>query len=266
MKDWSAPDQRKLRHIVPESRVQMYDMRELIQTLCDTDSVLEIRPQFGIGIITALVRVEGIPMGIIANNPHHLAGAIDSPGSDKAARFLQLCDAFDLPVITLMDCPGMMVGPDVERTGLVRHCARLFNTGANLSVPMFGIVIRKAYGLGVQAMCGGSSGVPFCLTTWPTGEFAGMGIEGAVKLGYRNDLEAIKDPAERLALFQKMVKRSYEVAKAVNAGSHFGVDDVIDPAESRKWIVAGLRSLPPEMEAAGWTNRKEKKRPYIDTW
>ena len=189
---WEVPDQRKLRHIVPESRTKMYDMRELIITLCDVGSVLEIRPEFGVGIITCLVRVEGVPMGLIANNPHHFAGAIDSPASDKAARFLQLLDAFELPVISLMDCPGMMVGPEVESTGLVRHCARLFNTGANLTVPLFGLVIRKAYGLGVQAMCGGGSMVPLLCATWPTGEFAGMGIEGSVKLGQRKQLEEIE--------------------------------------------------------------------------
>ncbi|MEE8337891.1 MAG: carboxyl transferase domain-containing protein, partial [Dehalococcoidia bacterium] len=258
--EWVAPDQRKLRHIVPENRARMYDMREVIETLVDEGSVLEIRREFGVGIITALVRVEGRPMGLIANNPHHLAGAIDSDGADKGARFLQLCDAFDLPVISLMDCPGMMVGPEVEQTALVRHCARMFNTGANLSVPMFGVIVRKAYGLGVQAMCGASSLVPFFSVAWPTAEFAGMNIEGSVKLGYRDDLAAIEDPAERLELYDSMVARSYERARAVNAGIYFGIDDVIDPAESRSWIVAGLRSLPPVPPRTG------KKRPYIDTW
>jgi len=265
-KNWTASDQRKLRHIVPESRKRTYDMRELIHILCDTDSVLEIRPSFGVGILTCLVRIEGVPLGLIANNPHHLAGAIDSPASDKAARFLQLCDAFDLPIISLMDCPGMMVGPDVERTALVRHCARLFNTGANLSVPLFGLVIRKAYGLGVQAMCGGSSQVPFFTAAWPTGEFAGMGIEGAVKLGYRNELAAKTDPEERLRLYEKMVEHSYNHAKAVNSAQGYGIDDVIDPADSRKWIVAGVRSLPPEKQVGRWASRQEKKRPCIDTW
>ena len=258
--EWEAPDQRKMRHIVPENRARMYDMREVIDTLADVGSVLEIREQFGVGIITALVRVEGKPMGLIANNPHHLAGAIDSDGADKGARFLQLCDAFDLPVISLMDCPGMMVGPKVEATALVRHCARMFNTGANLSVPMFGVIVRKAYGLGVQAMCGASSLVPFFSVAWPTAEFAGMNIEGSVKLGYRDDLAAIEDPAERLELYETMVARSYERARAVNAGIYFGIDDVIDPEESRGWIVAGLRSLPPTPPRTG------KKRPYIDTW
>eukprot|EP00443_Scrippsiella_acuminata_P033233 CAMPEP_0115327524 /NCGR_PEP_ID=MMETSP0270-20121206/84183_1 /TAXON_ID=71861 /ORGANISM="Scrippsiella trochoidea, Strain CCMP3099" /LENGTH=193 /DNA_ID=CAMNT_0002747965 /DNA_START=59 /DNA_END=637 /DNA_ORIENTATION=+ len=193
----------------------MYDMRQLIRTLCDEGSVLELREQFAVGIITALCRIEGVPMGIIANNPSHLAGAIDSPGADKAARFIQLCDAFDLPVLSLMDCPGMMVGPEVEQTALVRHCARLFNMGSNLEVPMFGLVIRKAYGLGVQAMCGGSSLFPAAIVSWPTGEFAGMNIDGAMKLAFRREMEAISDAEERRQFYQKMVNSGYEAAKAV---------------------------------------------------
>ncbi|MEE9282059.1 MAG: carboxyl transferase domain-containing protein [Myxococcota bacterium] len=258
--EWEAPDQRPMRHIVPENRLRMYDVREVIETLADKDSILEIRRDFGIGIITAFIRIDGHPLGLIANNPYHLAGAIDSDGADKGARFLQLCDAFDIPIVSLMDCPGMMVGPEVEKTALVRHCCRLFNTGANLSVPMFGVILRKAYGLGVQAMCGGSSLVPFFTAAWPTAEFAGMNIEGAVKLGYRRELEAIEDPEERLAKYTEMVAASYERAKAVNSASFYGVDDVIDPADTRDWIVAGIRSLP-EPEP-----RTSKKRPYIDTW
>ena len=258
--DWEAPDQRRMRRIVPENRVRMYDMRDVINTLADKESVLEIRKDFGVGIITAFVRIEGKPMGLIANNPHHLSGAIDSDGADKGARFLQLCDAFDLPVISLMDCPGMMVGPDVEATALVRHCARMFNTGANLSVPMFGVIVRKAYGLGVQAMCGASGLVPFFTVAWPTAEFAGMNIEGAVKLGYRDDLAAIEDPEERLAKYESMVAERYEAAKAVNSAVYFGIDEVIDPADSRSWIVRGLKSLPPTPV------RTSKKRSYIDTW
>lgn len=257
---WEASDQRFMRQIVPENRMRMYDVRDVIRTLADVDSVLEIRKEFGVGIITCFVRVEGKPLGLIANNPHHLAGAIDSDGADKGARFLQLCDAFDLPIISLMDCPGMMVGPEVEKTALVRHCCRMFNTGANLSVPMFGVILRKAYGLGVQAMCGGSSLVPFFTTAWPTAEFAGMNLEGAVKLGYRNDLAAIEDPEERLQKYNEMVAASYERAKAANSASFFGVDDVIDPADTRDWIVRGLKSLPPVAPRTG------KKRPYIDTW
>ncbi len=260
IKEWTAPDQRPLRHIVPENRLRLYDMKEIIHTIADEGSVLEIREKFGIGIITAFIRVEGYPIGVIANNPHHLAGAIDSDGSDKGARFLQLCDAFDIPVLSLMDCPGMMVGPDVEATALVRHCARMFNTGANLSVPLFGVVVRKAYGLGVQAMCGASALVGFFTVAWPTAEFAGMNLEGSVKLGYRKELIAIEDPEERIETYENMVNRAYENAKAVNAAAGGGLDDVIDPAETRTWIVNGLKRLPPTPE------RRGKKRPYIDTW
>jgi acetyl-CoA carboxylase carboxyltransferase component len=260
LKEWEEHDPREMRHIVPEIRTKIYEMRDIIDNLADKDSVLEIRREFGIGIITCLVRVEGKPCGLIANNPLHLAGAIDSDGSDKGARFLQLCDAFDLPVISLMDCPGMMVGPEVEKTALVRHCARMFNVGANLGVPMFGVVIRKAYGLGVMAMCGAGSMVPFFSVCWPTAEFAGMNIEGSVKLAFRNDLEAIEDPQERLDKYNEMVETAYERAKAVNAAQWFGVDDVIDPAETRSWIAMGLNSLPEVPK------RETKKRPYIDTW
>jgi acetyl/propionyl-CoA carboxylase alpha subunit/acetyl-CoA carboxylase carboxyltransferase component len=257
---WEAADQRRLRHIVPENRLRLYDMREIIDTIADTDSVLEIREKFGVGVITAFIRVEGHPMGVIANNPHHLAGAIDSDGADKGARFIQLCDAFDIPILSLMDCPGMMVGPDVERTALVRHCVRMFNAGANLTTPLFGVIVRKAYGLGVQAMCGASSLVGFFTVAWPTAEFAGMNIEGAVKLGYRKELAAIEDAEERRLEFEKRVARSYEAAKAINASVGGGLDDVIDPADTRSWIAKSLRRLPPKPPRTG------KKYPYIDTW
>ena len=260
VKEWEAHDQRTLRHAIPENRVRMYDMREIIETMADKDSVLEIRKDFGIGMITSFIRIEGHPLGVIANNPAHLAGAIDSDGADKGARFLQLCDAFDIPVITLIDCPGIMVGPEVEETALVRHCARLFNAGANVTTPMFGVVVRKAYGLGGQAMCGGGSLVPFFTVAWPTAEFAGMNIEGGVKLGYRREFAAIDDPQERLKTYDDMVARGYERARAVNAVSSFGIDDVIDPSETRRWMVAGLRSLPPLPPRTG------KKHPYVDTW
>ena len=186
---WDAPDQRRLRHAVPENRLRLYDMRAIIDTIADTGSVLELRAKFGIGIITAFIRVEGRPMGVIANNPHHLAGAVDSDGADKGARFMQLCDAFDIPVLSLVDCPGIMVGPEVERTALVRHCTRLFNVGANMTAPLFTVIVRKAYGLGAQAMCGAGTLVGFFAVAWPTAEFAGMNIEGAVKLGYRKELD-----------------------------------------------------------------------------
>ena len=258
--EWEAPDQRHLRHVVPENRVRLYDMHDIINTIADKESVLEIREKFGLSVITAFLRIEGRPMGVIANNPHHLSGAIDSDSADKGARFMQLCDAFDIPILSLMDCPGVMVGPDVERTGLVRHSARMFNTGANLTTPLFGVVIRKGYGLGVQAMCGGNSLFGFFMVAWPTAEFAAMNIEGSVKLGYRKELMAIEDLHERQKFFDEKVERAYNDAKAVNGAMGGGLDDVIDPADTRDWIAMGLKRVPPPVPRTG------KKRPFIDTW
>ena len=257
---WDAPDQRRLRHAVPENRLRLYNMREIIETIADNGSVLEIREKFGVGIITAFIRVEGRPMGVIANNPHHLAGAVDSNGADKGARFLQLCDAFDIPVLSLIDCPGIMVGPEVERTALVRHCTRLFNVGANMTTPLFTVVVRKAYGLGAQAMCGAGTLVGFFAVAWPTAEFAGMNIEGAVKLGYRKELMAIEDPEARRLEFERRTSACLRCAKAVNAAQGGGIDDVIDPADTRDWISNSLKRLPPV------PLRTTKKYPYIDPW
>ena len=257
---WEAHDQRRLRHVVPENRLRLYNMRDVLEIIADKGTVLEIRAKFGVGIITALIRVEGRPMGVIANNPHHLAGAVDSPGADKGARFLQLCDAFDIPALSLIDCPGIMVGPEVERTALVRHCTRLFNVGANITTPLFSVVVRKAYGLGAQAMLGAGSLVGFFSVAWPTAEFAGMNIEGAVKLGYRKELMAIDDPEARRQEFDRRTAVAYENAKAVNAVTGGGIDDVIDPADTRRWIANSLKRLPPVLP------RTEKKYPYIDPW
>ena len=240
--------------------MRIYDVRQVIETLADTGSVLELRRGFGPGMVTALARVEGRPLGIIANNPTHLAGAIDSSGADKATRFMQLCDAFDLPLLFLCDTPGIMVGPEAEKTALVRHAARMFVTGASLTVPFFTIVLRKGYGLGAQAMAGGSFKAGFFTIAWPTGEFGGMGLEGAVKLGFRKELAAEEDPDKRKALYEEMVARMYEHGKAINTASHFEIDDVIDPADSRPWVMRALRSLPPAPPRTG------KKRPCVDTW
>jgi acetyl-CoA carboxylase carboxyltransferase component len=258
--EWQCADQRLLRAIVPENRLRVYEVRSVIDTLADTGSVLELRRRFGAGMVTALIRIEGRPLGVIANNPEHLAGAIDSPAADKAARFMQLCDAFDIPILFLCDTPGMMVGPEVEKTALVRHCCRMFVIGANLSVPFFTIVLRKSYGLGAQAMGGGSHKAPLCTVAWPTGEFGGMGLEGAVKLGFRKELAAIEDPEERRQAFERMVARAYAHGEALNTASHFEIDDVIDPAESRHWLTSLLRTIPPP------ATRTQKKRPCIDTW
>ena len=245
---------------MPENRLRYYDIRAVIDGIADIGSVLELRKEWGIGIITAFIRVEGRPMGVIANNPAHLSGAIDAPGADKGTRFMQLCDAFDIPILSLCDCPGIMVGPEIEKTAVVRHAARMFVTSANIDVPLMTVVTRKGYGLGAQAMAGGGFKATLFTVTWPTGEFGGMGLEGAVKLGYRKELQAIEDPEERAATYEKMVADMYKRGKAVNMASHFELDDVIDPADTRKWISRGLRSIP---EAPG---RQGKKRPNVDTW
>ena len=258
---WEAPSVDEIRNVVPVDRLRAYDMHRAIDALFDIGSVLELRREFGVGMITALARLEGRPVGVVANNPTHLAGAIDSDGADKAARFMQLCDAFALPIVTLVDTPGMMVGPDVEATALVRHCSRLFVTGANVSVPMVSIVTRKAYGLGAQAMMGGSTKAPLACLAWPTGEFGGMGLEGAVRLGYRKELEAATDDATRDALFREMVDRMYEHGKALSVATHFEIDDVIDPADSRRWIATLLDAAP----VTHW-RAAPPRRPNIDTW
>jgi acetyl-CoA carboxylase carboxyltransferase component len=257
---WECADQRRLRSCVPEARRQVYDMRALVATLADTDSVLELRAGFGAGMVTALIRVEGRALGVVANNPGHLGGAIDSDGADKAARFLQLCDAHDLPVLFLCDTPGFMVGPEAERTGQVRHFSRLFVIGASLTVPFFTMVVRKGYGLGSQAMAGGSFRAPVFTVAWPSGELGGMGLEGAVRLGFRRELEAVEDPTEREALFDDMVERAYRHGQAINVASAFEIDDVIDPADSRRLIVEALRAAPEPPARSG------KKRNCIDTW
>jgi acetyl/propionyl-CoA carboxylase alpha subunit len=258
---WNCADQRILRHLIPENRLRVYDVRRVLHTIMDTDSVLELRRDFGLGMITALARVEGRPVGVIANDPSHLSGALDVEACDKAARFLQLCDAFNLPVVSLCDTPGFMVGPAVEEQGLVRHAGRMFVAAGSLTVPLMTFVLRKGYGLGAQAMCGGSFRAPLFTVGWPTSEFGGMGLEGAVKLGYRRELEAIEDPEERRKTYDEMVERMYQRGKGVNMASHFEIDDVIDPAETRRWIVAGLESV----ALPHWRDAPPK-RPCVDTW
>jgi len=258
--DWKAPDQRLLRRAIPENRLRVYDIRTVIDLLADEGSVLEIRRDFGVGMITAFIRIEGKPFGLIANNPKHLGGAIDAPAGDKAARFLQLCDAFDIPILSLCDTPGFMVGPEAEKTAIVRHVARMFVTGASLTVPLFGVVLRKGYGLGAQAMIGGGFHASFFTVAWPTGEFGGMGLEGYVRLGFRKEMEAIEDPVEREEYYKAKVAELYANGKAVSIASVLEIDEVIDPAETRHWIMSGLRSVP-KLET-----RTTKKRPCIDAW
>ena len=258
--DWTCADQAALRDAVPENRVRVYDVRSVVSTLADEGSLLELRAAYAPGMITALVRIEGRPCGLIANNPIHLGGAIDGPGADKASRFMQLCDAYDLPIVSLCDTPGFLVGPEVERTAQVRRVSRMFVTAASMTAPVFFIALRKAYGLGAQAMAAGSLHEPFFSVAWPTGEFGPMGLEGAVRLGYRKELAAIEDPAERQAAFDKMVAQSYAQGKALNVASVVELDTVIDPRDTRAWITGGLRAVPTPSPRVG------KKRPSIDTW
>jgi len=258
--NWDVKDQRLLRHLIPENRLRAYDIRKVIDVLFDVDSVLELRKDFGNGIITSLARIEGKPVGVLANNPSHLGGAIDADAADKASRFMQLCDAHDLPIISLCDTPGFMVGPEAEKSGLVRHVSRMFVTARSVSVPTGTIVLRKAYGLGAQAMASGGFKFPMFTISWPTGEFGGMGLEGAVKLGYKRELEEISDPKEREEAYQKLVDRMYQVGKGLSMADHFEIDDVIDPQDSRHWIATALRV------SRKVSRQSNKKRPMIDTW
>lgn len=260
LKDWACEDQRRLRHLIPENRVRAYDVREVIRTLADTGSWLELRGGYGKGMITGFLRIEGRPMGLIANDPRHLGGAIDSEGAEKGGRFLQLCDAFDVPVLSLCDTPGFMVGPQSETTAAVRRGSRLFVTATSLTVPFFTVVLRKGYGLGAQAMAAGDFSAPAMTVAWPTAEFGPMGLEGAVRLGYRKELEAEADPAARQALFEKLVGRMYETGKALSVASVVEIDAVIDPAETRAWLLRGLKACPVPPHGRG------KKRPFVDVW
>lgn len=256
-KEWIAPDQRLLRRAIPENRLRVYEMREVIDLLCDEGSVLELRKEWGTGMITSLVRIEGRPYGLIANNPKHLGGAIDANAADKAARFLQLCNAHGLPVISLCDTPGFMVGPDAEKTALVRHVCRLFVTGAALRVPVYTVVLRKGYGLGAMAMVAGGFKESAMTVAWPTGEFGGMGLEGAVRLGFRKELDAVSDPQEKQALFEKLLAELYDNGKAVNYAAATEIDAVIDPLATRTWITNASNAAPAT---------KRPARSFVDAW
>ena len=249
-----------LRELVPEQRTRVYDVRAVINTLADIDSVLELRPDFGVGIITSLARIEGRPVGIVANNPAHLGGAIDTPSADKMARFVQLCDAFDIPFISLCDTPGFMVGPQAEELAQVRHFSRLFVTAASVTIPWITVVLRKGYGLGAQAMAGGSFHAKDMIVSWPSGEFGGMGLEGAVRLGFKKELDAARTPEEREELEKRLIDAAYIRGSALSMASHTEIDDVIDPADTRKRILALLSACPTPLPRMG------KKRPMVDTW
>lgn len=212
-------------------------------------------------MVTALIRIEGRPIGLIANNSQHLGGAIDAQGSDKAARFMQLCDAHSLPILSLCDTPGFMVGTEIEKEGMVRRCCRMFVTAANLTVPFMTVVLRKGYGLGDMAMAGGSFRAPMFNVSWPSGEFGGMGLEGAVRLGFRQELAAFADPTERHAEFSRRVQEMYARGRALNAAAQLEIDNVIDPLETRHLVTRNLASL-----RQFKSPHPEKRRSHVDTW
>jgi acetyl-CoA carboxylase carboxyltransferase component len=253
-----APDQEALRDVVPERRRRAFEVRPVIETLADAGSAVFLRERFAPEMVTALARIDGRPFGVIANNSSHMAGAITSDGADKAARLMQLCDAFGLPVLSLVDTPGMMVGPEAEATGLVRHTCRLLVTGAALRVPLVAVVLRRGYGLGAQAMVAGSLHEPLLTVAWPSAELGPMGLEGAVRLGFRRDLEAIADEEERNRRVRELTEMAEENAKALNAATLFEIDDVIDPAETRKLVAATFAAAAPATPP--------ERRPFVDTW
>jgi acetyl-CoA carboxylase carboxyltransferase component len=257
----AVPDQTALRDLIPANRKRIYRIRDVIDGLFDEGSVLELRAGFAAGMVTALARVDGRPLGVIANDPSHLGGAIDADGADKATRFMGLCDAYGLPLVFLADTPGFMVGPDAERTATVRHVSRMFVTGANLSVPTGTVVLRKGYGLGAQAMAAGGFKAPMFTVGWPTSEFGAMGLEGSVRLGMRRELESIADPDERRRAYDTMVAAAYERGRGVNLASYGEIDDVIDPVDTRRWISTLLHD-----DAPGWWATPGKRRPNVDTW
>ena len=260
--DWECADQRLLRGIIPENRLRIYDVRAVIETLADTGSVLELRRHFGLGMVTALIRIEGRPLGVIANNPMHLAGAIDSDGADKAARFMQLCDAFDIPLLFLCDTPGIMVGPEVEKTALVRHAARMFVIGAKRHACRSSrSSCARATDWARRRWPAAASRRRSSPSSWPTGEFGGMGLEGAVKLGYRKELAAVEDPARAQAAVRR--DGGADVRARQGAQHRLALRDRRRDRSGRLAPLdsdAGSRSAPPPAPRTG------KKRPHVDTW
>lgn len=258
--NWNCADQRHLRHALPQSRLRAYDIRKVIEIIADTGSVMELRDGFGAGIVTALIRIEGRPVGIIANNSLHLGGAIDADAADKAVRFIQLCDAFSIPVASLCDTPGFMVGPDSEKNATVRHFARLFLACGKLTTPFVSVILRKAYGLGAQAMAGGAFLSGQATIAWPTGEMGPMGLEGAVQLAYRKEAEAISDPQLRQSYINARIDELYAQGKALNVASYMEIDDVIDPAETRSRLLSAFAIAPPARHQTHDTPK------HIDAW
>lgn len=254
--EWDWTDPLALREAVPENRVRAYDVRAVMRGVADAGSLLELREGFGRSVLTALARIEGRPVGLLASNPGHLGGAIDADAADKAARFVQLCDVHGLPIVSLIDTPGFLVGPQAEAQAQVRHVSRLFLAAARKRVPWLAVVLRKAYGLGAMALAGGSLHAPMATAAWPTGEFGAMGLEGAVRLGYRKELEAQPEGPAREALFERLLAEQVARGAALNIAQTLEIDTVIDPADTRDWLARGLASA----------KVSEPGRRYVDAW
>jgi len=256
---WEAADQLRLRDLIPENNKRAYNVRTVIKALADMDSFLELRPKFGPGMITGFVRIEGQPFGLIANNCMHMAGAIEAEGADKAAKLMQICQAHGLPILSLCDTPGFMVGPEIEKRAQVRHVCRMFVIGSHLTVPYFTVVLRRGYGLGAMAMARGGFHESFFTAAWPTGEFGAMGIEGAIKAGFKKELAAVDDEKEREKLYEQLVGELYKRGKALNIAAYVEIDSVIDPADTRKWIMQGIKSVPSDQH-------RKPRHSFIDPW
>ncbi len=251
---WDAPEVERLRQLVPENPRRGYDVRRVIEHIADRGSVLELKGQYGKAMVTALARIEGFSVGFIANQPMVRAGAMDTPACEKAARFIDLCDAYDVPMIFLCDTPGLMVGPETELTGLVRRSARLLTKLTAATTPFMTVVLRKAYGLGYYVM-GSRPLEPALLIGWPTAEFGGMGLEGAVNIIYRKELKAIDDPAMRADFHREKTNELKRANTALAAAGRFEIDDVIDPADTRRMLARTLARLAPPPP------RRERKHP-----
>ncbi|WP_349826846.1 acetyl-CoA carboxylase family protein [Brevibacterium litoralis] len=232
-----APSPELPRAVVPGDRLRAFQMRDVIRSVVDVDSFLELRPEYAPGAITGLARVDGRPVAVIANDNHHLGGAIDVDAARSFVETLEIAQAHGLPVVSFVDTPGFMVGPESEHEPGVKAFGRLFTTGAGLTVPVGAVIVRKGYGLGAMAMTAGSFAATQFTIAWPSGEMGPMGLEGAVRLGYSKELAALEnDPAEQQALYDRLVAESYEQGRAMTAAMLFDVDDVIDPADTRRWI------------------------------
>ena len=252
-----APEAQALRQVVPENRLRVYDTMLAMAGVVDVGSLFPLRTGFGVGIHTALARIDGRAVGLIANNPMHLGGAIDPDAADKAARFMQLCNAHGLPMVSLVDTPGFMVGPDIEAQAQVRHVSRLFVGAARLRVPFFSVVMRKGYGLGAMGMTAGGFHSPAFTVAWPSAEFGAMGLEGAVRLGYRKELESVPEGPQREALFERLLAQQVANGAAIQMATTLEIDAVIDPAQTRDWLIKGLAGAKVKAPSVGR---------FVDTW